>query len=82
MLCFNSVLMRMLVLVADLVMEWYQPGAVVLQCGADSLAGDRLGCFNLSLHGHAQCVEYMRSFGVPVLLLGGVCVCVCVCECE
>lgn len=23
------------------VMDWYQPGAVVLQCGADSLAGDR-----------------------------------------
>jgi acetoin utilization deacetylase AcuC-like enzyme len=23
----------------------------VLQCGADSLSGDRLGCFNLSLRG-------------------------------
>ena len=33
------------------VMETYRPGAVVLQCGADSLAGDRLGCFNLSLKG-------------------------------
>jgi histone deacetylase 1/2 len=53
------------------VMEWYQPGAVVLQCGADSLAGDRLGCFNMSLKGHAQCVAYMKSFGVPLLLLGG-----------
>ncbi len=31
------------------VMDWYRPGAVVLQCGADSLSGDRLGCFNLSL---------------------------------
>lgn len=29
----------------------YQPSAVVLQCGADSLSGDRLGCFNLSLKG-------------------------------
>lgn len=35
------------------VMEIFQPGAVVLQCGADSLAGDRLGCFNLSIDGHA-----------------------------
>ena len=25
------------------VMECYQPSAVVLQCGADSLSGDRLG---------------------------------------
>jgi hypothetical protein len=33
------------------VMEMYRPSAVVLQCGADSLAGDRLGCFNLSLKG-------------------------------
>jgi histone deacetylase 1/2 len=33
------------------VMETYQPSAVVLQCGADSLTGDRLGCFNLTLKG-------------------------------
>ena len=32
-------------------MERYQPEAIVLQCGADSLSGDRLGCFNLSLKG-------------------------------
>lgn len=53
------------------VMEVYQPGAVVLQCGADSLSGDRLGCFNLSIKGHAECVRFMRSFDVPLLLLGG-----------
>jgi len=52
-------------------MEWYRPGAVVLQCGADSLAGDRLGCFNLSLKGHAACIEYMKSFNVPLMVLGG-----------
>lgn len=33
------------------VMELYRPGAIVLQCGADSLAGDRLGAFNLSIEG-------------------------------
>ena len=31
------------------VMEMYQPGAIVMCCGADSLSGDRLGCFNLSM---------------------------------
>lgn len=37
------------------VMEMYQPSAVVLQCGADSLSGDRLGCFNLTIRGkHTQ----------------------------
>jgi histone deacetylase 1/2 len=52
-------------------MEWYRPGAIVLQCGADSLAGDKLGCFNLSMEGHASCVEFVLKFGVPVLVLGG-----------
>lgn len=53
------------------VMEIYQPQAVVLQCGADSLTQDRLGCFNLSLKGHAECVKYVKSFGLPLLVLGG-----------
>ena len=110
----------------------YRPSAVVLQCGADSLAGDRLGCFNLSLRGlslshthahthslssplslslslslthahthtlslslsltlthtlspplslyhplslspsgHAECVDFIRRYNLPLLLLGG-----------
>ena len=52
-------------------MEWYRPGAVVLQCGADSLAGDKLGCFNLSMKGHANCVAYVKSFGIPMVVVGG-----------
>lgn len=67
-------------------MEIYRPTAIVLQCGADSLAGDRLGCFNLSLKGnpflshlyslslsvgHAECVDYIRRFNLPLVLLGG-----------
>ena len=53
------------------IMEMYRPGAVVLQCGADSLTGDRLGCFNLTLKGHGACVEFVKSFGLPTLVLGG-----------
>ncbi|EPS35183.1 hypothetical protein H072_11577 [Dactylellina haptotyla CBS 200.50] len=53
------------------VMDWYQPEAVVLQCGGDSLSGDRLGCFNLSMRGHANCVEFVKKFNLPVLVLGG-----------
>lgn len=53
------------------VMEWYRPEAVVLQCGGDSLSGDRLGCFNLSMRGHANCVNYIKSFDLPTLILGG-----------
>jgi len=53
------------------IMESYRPEAVVLQCGADSLAGDRLGCFNLTLKGHAMCVNFMKSYNLPLLVLGG-----------
>eukprot|EP00636_Phaeomonas_parva_P003338 CAMPEP_0118857862 /NCGR_PEP_ID=MMETSP1163-20130328/4782_1 /TAXON_ID=124430 /ORGANISM="Phaeomonas parva, Strain CCMP2877" /LENGTH=478 /DNA_ID=CAMNT_0006791231 /DNA_START=484 /DNA_END=1920 /DNA_ORIENTATION=+ len=53
------------------VMEMYRPTAVVLQCGADSLTGDRLGCFNVTLRGHGACVEYLKTFNVPMLVLGG-----------
>jgi len=53
------------------VMDVYRPGAVVLQCGADSLTGDRLGCFNLTLKGHGECVRFVKSFGLPMLVLGG-----------
>ncbi|KAJ1672890.1 histone deacetylase, partial [Spiromyces aspiralis] len=53
------------------IMDWYQPNAIVLQCGADSLAGDKLGCFNLSMKGHGKCVSFVKSFGLPTLVLGG-----------
>jgi histone deacetylase 1/2 len=53
------------------VMVRYAPTAIVIQCGADSLCGDRLGCFNLSLKGHGACVAYVKEFGVPLLVLGG-----------
>lgn len=53
------------------VMENYRPTAIVLQCGADSLASDRLGVFNLSIRGHGACVAFTKSFGVPLLVLGG-----------
>ena len=52
-------------------MQVFQPSAIVLQCGSDSLAGDRLGCFNVTMHGHAHCVQYVRALNIPLILLGG-----------
>ena len=57
--------------VMQAVVEFYRPGAIVLQCGADSLGCDRLGCFNLTTRGHGECVEFMKGFGLPMLVLGG-----------
>ncbi|KAF8885808.1 histone deacetylase RPD3 [Infundibulicybe gibba] len=53
------------------ILEVYRPSAVVLQCGADSLAGDKLGCFNLTMHGHAHCVQFLRKQNIPLILVGG-----------
>lgn len=51
-LCVCSDMLDSLILqVIRQVMESYDPGAIVLQCGTDSLSGDKLGCFNLSMKG-------------------------------
>lgn len=50
----------------------YRPSVVVLQCGADSLAGDKLGCFNVSMQGHAACVQFFQKHpDLPLIVLGG-----------
>jgi histone deacetylase HOS2 len=51
--------------------ERFQPTAIVLQCGADSLAGDRLGRFNVQVQGHGACVTFCKSLKIPLLLVGG-----------
>ena len=55
----------------DELINWYRPNAILLQCGADSLTGDRLGCFNLTLKGHGGCVEFIKKKGLPLLVTGG-----------
>ncbi|KAI9839772.1 MAG: histone deacetylase [Sclerophora amabilis] len=51
--------------------ETYCPSAIVLQCGADSLGCDRLGCFNLNIRAHGECVRFVKAFNIPLLILGG-----------
>ena len=55
----------------DKIIEMYQPGAIFLQCGADSLAADKLGTFNLTTRGHGRMVEYVKSKNIPTLVTGG-----------
>jgi hypothetical protein len=59
--------------VMDGVMAQFAPTAIVLQCGADSLAGDKIGKFNLTTQGHAEAGRYLREVypNVPVMMLGG-----------
>ncbi|EFJ47455.1 hypothetical protein VOLCADRAFT_61462 [Volvox carteri f. nagariensis] len=52
--------------------ERFKPQAVVLQCGCDSVAGDKLGRFNLSIRGHSRQVEWgFGAWRVPLLVTGG-----------
>lgn len=53
------------------IIETYQPSVIVLQCGSDSVSGDKLGGFNLSNVGHGACVKFVKSFNIPFMLLGG-----------
>lgn len=57
--------------VTDEVIAKYNPTAIVLQSGADSLGGDRLGRFNLNIKAHGSCVEIVKSYNRPLLLIGG-----------
>ncbi|KAJ4299788.1 histone deacetylase [Kalmusia sp. IMI 367209] len=57
--------------VTGAVIDKYNPTAIVLQSGADSLGGDRLGRFNLNIKAHGFCVETVKSYGRPLLLIGG-----------
>ena len=42
-----------------------------IAAGADSLGGDKLGDFNLSIKQHAEAVDFMKKFNVPMLVTGG-----------
>lgn len=57
--------------VMEAVINSFRPSAIVLQCGADSLGCDRLGCFNLSIKAHGECVRFIKDFKLPLLVLGG-----------
>jgi histone deacetylase HOS2 len=51
----------------------YDPSAIVLQCGADSLGGDRLGQFNVSIKAHGNCVDFVKKHchNRKLLIVGG-----------
>ncbi|KAK2651217.1 hypothetical protein Ddye_018706 [Dipteronia dyeriana] len=57
---------RLFKIIISKVVETYLLGAIVLQYGVDSLARDRLGCFNLSIDGNAECVRFVKKFNLPL----------------
>lgn len=57
--------------IIDPLITSFKPTVIIQQCGADSLGHDRLGCFNLNVKAHGECVRFVKSFGIPMLVLGG-----------
>lgn len=57
--------------ITEALLESYKPNAIVLQCGADGLTGDKLGGFNLTLQSFGYCVGKVLSWKKPTLVLGG-----------
>lgn len=49
----------------------FDPQALVVQCGADAIAGDLLGRLCISTMCHTQCVAELLAHGLPTVLVGG-----------
>ncbi|KAI5187587.1 histone deacetylase 3 [Nematocida homosporus] len=57
--------------VTSMCIDSYRPEVIVMQCGSDSLAADRIGCFGLSIRGHGECVRHIKEKKIPMLVVGG-----------
>ncbi|KAG5504034.1 hypothetical protein GH5_04895 [Leishmania sp. Ghana 2012 LV757] len=53
------------------VVQCFDPEAVVLQCGADTITGDLIGRLCVTTLAHTQCVADVLSLERPTVLLGG-----------
>lgn len=61
----------MLCRISNEIVKYFQPNAVVIQCGADGLTGDELGGFNLTLKSFGFCLKQVLNWKKPTLILGG-----------
>ena len=57
--------------VISTVYNFYQPNVIVLQSGADSLSKDVIGHLELSMRAYGECVEFLKRFNTPMIILGG-----------
>ena len=58
-------------LVISRIVEKFNPDSIVLQAGADSLSGDKLGNFNISPDCHGKCINFVKMLKIPFVILGG-----------
>lgn len=53
------------------VYQAFNPKAVVLQLGADTIAGDPMCSFNMTPVGIGKCLKYVLQWQLATLILGG-----------
>lgn len=49
----------------------YRPQVIICQCGGDTLSGDRMNSFNLTLQSYESCINKLLMFDIPIAFLGG-----------
>ena len=49
----------------------FNPESIVMQLGADTMAGDPMCSFNMTPVGVGKCLQYILQWQLPTLLLGG-----------
>ncbi|KAF0686843.1 Aste57867_21371 [Aphanomyces stellatus] len=58
-------------LIVQPLVDAFSPTHIVMTCGVDTLSTDLLGTFNLTANGIGWCLELVKEFELPLLLLGG-----------
>lgn len=69
--CQDNKFFHLFKTIFDQTIEAYQPEAIWMQCGADSLRGDTIGGFNLSISGHSKAISHVLSKRLPTVFNGG-----------
>ncbi|KAJ2752073.1 Histone deacetylase 8, partial [Coemansia sp. BCRC 34490] len=67
----DSSFLRALSAVANHAATSFAPEVIVVQCGADGLAGDPYKVFNLTTDAYVCALDLIVSWNLPVLLVGG-----------
>ncbi|KAJ3658656.1 hypothetical protein Zmor_010382 [Zophobas morio] len=67
----DTTFLKFFITVLPRVMEAFQPEALVVQCGADSLNGDEIGQSNLTLKSVGECIKKILEYRKPTLFCGG-----------
>lgn len=57
--------------VLKMAFDCYNPQVIVAQFGADTLVGDPMDGFNLTLQGPGYCLKQLLGLNVPTIVLGG-----------